>query len=74
MPLNEDTVIFVNYKIIKNIYALIYIGIVPLALNLYYAFSSSIAYKSIHNLLNILFEFSTIKCYQRPLKEMFYVT
>lgn len=55
-------------------YALIYIGIIPLEANLYYAFSSSIAYKSIHDLLNILFEFSTIKYYQRSLKEMFYVT
>lgn len=61
MPLNEDTVIFVNYKNTTNIYALIYIGIVPIEPNLYYAFSSSIAYKSIHD---------TIKCYQRPLKEM----
>lgn len=54
MPLNEDTVIFVNYKNTVNIYALIYIGIVPIEPNLYCAFSSSMAYKSIHNLLNIL--------------------
>lgn len=57
MPLNDDTVIFVNNKNITNIYALIYIGIVPIEPNLYYAFSSSMAYKSIHDLLNILFEF-----------------